>query len=150
MAAIVTVTDPADLVKFRTALALSGPLPRILTAVSEEDVGTSGVETTLVDGRLVGLGELGHVEATESIRTHAFEVLRIDDGAPHGLFGAHRLEPAILSAVLERPGTSAAVDIDLGAGHHVPIIVSWVGASLRSVLNEGVGDGLLIEAFEWL
>ena len=126
MAAIVTVTDPADLVKFRTALALSGPLPRILTAVSEEYVGSSGVETTLVDGCLVGLGELCHVEATESIGAHAFEVLSVNDGAPHRLFGAHGLEPAVLSAVLEGPRTSAAVDVDLGARHHVPIIVSWV------------------------
>ena len=70
MTAVVTVADHAYLIEEGTALALGGPLPRILTSVCEEDVGTSCVETALVDGCLVGLRIVGHVEATESIRAH--------------------------------------------------------------------------------
>ena len=130
MAAIVTVADPAHLVELGAALALGGPLPRILTAVSEEDVGTSCVEAALVDGRLLGLGVVGHVEATENVGAVLREVFFVNNGAPHGLFCAHGLEPAIFSAVLERPGTTAAVDIDRSARHSLPVIVRRVGARL--------------------
>ena len=115
MATVVTVTDHAYLVEFRAVIALGCPLPRILTAVSEENVGSGCVKATLVDGRLVGLGIIGHVKATESVRAHLREVLLVNNGAPHGFFGAHGLEPTILSAVLEGPRTTTAVNINLSA-----------------------------------
>ena len=61
VAAIVAVADHGDLVKFRSVLALSSPLPRVFTAVSEENIRACSIKTSLVDRSLLGSGEVRHV-----------------------------------------------------------------------------------------
>ena len=79
VAATDAVTESADLVQRGVAISLGGPLPGILSTVAEEDVGSSGVDATLIDRGLTGLGVVGHVEAAEDLRAVIQPVLLVDD-----------------------------------------------------------------------
>jgi len=148
VATIVAVADSRDLVQFRAVLELGSPMPRIFAAVGEENVSASSVEAALVDRGLLGLGQVGHVKATEHIGAVLGEVCLIDDGRPHGLFGAHGLEPSVLRAVLVSPRTAAAEWVDDDAGHGDTIVVYGARAALESILGKSVSDDLLVLTFK--
>jgi len=145
--AVVTVADHADLVELGAVLPLRGPLPWVLTTVCEEDVRASSVESTLVDGRLVGLREVAHVQAVEDIGTHVGEVFLVNGGAAHGVLSAHRLEPAVLRAVLEGPGATRAHWVDLRARNDLPVVARGIAAVK---LDESVSDVYLALTLQWL
>lgn len=135
MTAIVAIADHAHLVKLRAVLLLCGPLPRVFTAVGEEDVGAGGVKATLIDGCLVGLRVVGHVQLAKGVRAELREVGLVNDGAAHGMLSAHCLEPTVLSAVLECPRATTAASVNLGASDFRSIIVYRGIAVQRAVLD---------------
>ena len=138
MTATIAVAGHAHLVELWAWLTLSGPLPGILSTISEEDVGASSVETTLINGSLVSLWIVGHVKAIKHVSTVSLEVVDVNDWAAHRLIVVHSLEPSVLRAVLEAPWTARAVRIDHSARQNRTIILVWCGARVSSVLDEGV------------
>lgn len=126
MTTVIAVANHAHLVKFGAVLSLRSPLPRIFSAVAKEDVRACSVEATLVDGGLVSPRVDTHVKAAEGIRAVLREVGLIHHGAPHGSLLVHRLEPTVFSAVLEGPGTAAAVDVNLSASDSVSVVIGRV------------------------
>ena len=137
----VAVADLANLVEAWTVLPLSGPLPWILTTVSEEDVGTGSVKATLVDRRLLSLREdVASDLSIEDVSAVLGEIGLVDDWATHGVLCAHRLVPAVFCAVLEAPGAPTAVNIDCRACNNVSVIASWI---VPTELDQGISDVLL-------
>jgi len=112
VATVVTVADLAELVDPGTILALGCPLPWILATVSEKDVRSRRVKASLINSCLSNLWIFAHVK-TKDVGAVLRKIFLVNNGAAHRLFLGHRLEPAVFCAVLERPGTSTAVHIDL-------------------------------------
>ena len=148
--ASVTVAGMTELVDLGAIHSLGSPLPRVFTAIGEEDIGCCDIIGTLINLSLFYLGEDRHVEVVEDVRTVLFEVVNVESITAHGMIGAHSLEPAVLSAILEGPRASTAVDIDCSALYDILIIVDWAIARLVTVKNDGIGNTCIILTIEWL
>ena len=138
MTATIAVAGHAHLVELWAWLTLSGPLPGILSAISEEDVGASSVKATLINSRLVSLWIVGHVKAIKHVSTVSLEVVDVNDWAAHRLIVVHSLEPSVLRAVLEAPWAARAVRVDHSARQNRTIVLVWSCARVSSVLDKGV------------
>ena len=148
--ASVTVASMTELVDFGAILSLGSPLPRVFTAIGEEDIGGCDIIGTLINLSLFCLGEDRHVEVVEDVRTVLLEVVNVESRTAHRMFRAHSLEPAVLSAILEGPRASTAIDIDCSVLYDILIIVDWAIARQVTVPNDGIGNRCIILTIEWL
>ena len=149
MPTIVAVTDLAELINLRAVFTLSCPLPRVFSAVSKENICSSGVEATLVNGSLVRLRISLHIEVKDVFAVIP-EVLLVHSWTSHGSLLRHGLEPAILSAVLESPWSTCIVGVDLVRSNDASVVVSRVITILIAVIDQFLCNSLIIFAINWL